>query len=295
MLAIIAIIVVVTLVSVTLLSAKPIPPESIPNEKITVLASFYPLYEFGKIVGGQNIAIDILVRDGLEPHDWDPSIKDIINMQNADLILINGVGFENWIDKFSQMDSDTIIVDTSTGIQIIDSSDDGTGDPHIWLDPVLVKSQVQNISDVLKELDPKNTLYYQTNADNYILQLDLLDDKIHNQLSGCSRDFITYHDAFSYFADQYDLNQHTIVSSDNPHIEPTPQTFQNIIKLSKDLDIDVIFAEDITDQRALGVIAKEINGTVLVLSPVEVSQNDSSYIGQMEQNLSNLKEALCQT
>ena len=266
------------------------------DEKIVVLVSFYPLFDFTQMIAGDKINAELLVQNGVEPHDWEPSIRDIEKMQKADAIVINGLGWENWIDKFSEINIDTKIVDTSTQILDHDTSlvsENVINDPHVWLNPNLAKIQVQTISDALQKLDPDNASYYESNTAVYLEKLDMLDNSIRNELSSCTTDFITYHNAFSYFAAEYGLDQHTIISSNDPHMEPTPKTFQNIIKLAKDLDIHIIFTEEGIDQRTLDVISQEIDGRTLVLSPIEIGNNNSSYIQRMETNLSNLKEALC--
>ena len=132
------------------------------------------------------------------------------------------------------------------------------------------------------------------NAKNYKNELDLLDTTIKKDLSKCNRDFIAFHDAFSYFADEYDLTQHTIISSNDPHAEPTAKTLENVINTARELNIKFIFTEDTIDPRVSTVIANEIGGKILVLSPLEFSV-EGSYISRMTENLQNLKEALCWT
>jgi len=271
---------------------------SINEQKITVIASFYPLYEFTKQVGKEKVDVSILVPFGIEPHDWEPTVKDLQKLQQANLVVINGVGFENWIHNFESIESNAVIVDTSNGISIIEEVDDhddheSFGDPHIWLNPVMAQKQVENIALALAEIDPSNKEYYNKNAVSYIAQLDELDKKIKDELAKCSKkDFIAFHKAFTYFANQYGLNQHTILSYE-PQGEPTSKTLVNIINLARELDIKIIFAEEAVDTRTSEVIANEIGGKVLVLSPVEVGDTKLGYIEKMEQNLSNLQEALC--
>jgi zinc transport system substrate-binding protein len=305
--AIIAISVIITLSSIVVWNlAKPMEfsGKDFDDGKIVAISSFFPLYEFTKQVGGSRVDVSLLVPVGVEPHDWEPSIKDIQKLQQADIIVINGVGFENWVNDIDSVNSNVIIVDTSNGISIIESEpelieeaddhnhDDSRGDPHIWLNPVLAQKQVENIADALSNLDPANSQYYKQNADSYIAKLDALDKKITNELSSCKKDFIAFHNAFSYFDNQYGLNQRTIVSNE-PHEEPTSKSLENIITLAKSLNINIIFTEEAVDKRTSQVIANEIGGKVLTLSPLEVVEPQSGYIEKMEENLSNLKEALC--
>ena len=275
---------------------------SLENPKIVALASFYPLYEFTKEVGKDKVDVSLLVPPGIEPHDWEPSIQDLQRIQQADIIIINGIGFENWFEGVEKLNSGLTIIDSSNGINILkeidtdgheDSNHDSSlGDPHIWLNPSLAKIQVKNIADGLIKLDPDNSLYYRNNSKNYIKKLDTLDSKIRNELSNCSKNFVTFHNAFTYFAKEYGLSQHTILSSD-PHDEPTSKTLEEIINLAKEMKIQIIFTEEGVDKRTSEVIAKELGGKVLTLSPLEMSETNTSYIEKMEVNLANLKEALC--
>lgn len=265
-----------------------------PSENIIVLTSFYPLYEFASQVGQDNVDVSLLVPSGVEPHDWEPTIHDIQRMQQADLVIINGIGFENWIENIDEINSRALIVDTSKGVEIMSTVDKRLeGDPHIWLNPVMAKIQVQNIAKSLIQVDPENKKIYQENADKYITKLDSLDAKIKDELKGCKTDFIAFHNAFSYFAIQYGLNQHTIVKTNAPNAESTPKTLENLINQAKEFETNVIFTEERVDTRTSQVIANELGGRVLVLSPLEVIEDDSNYIKKMEQNLLNLKEALC--
>ncbi len=265
----------------------------IDSSKLQVISSFYTLHEFSQNVGQENVDVTLLVPVGVEPHDWGPTIKDVQRMQKSDLIIINGIGFENWVDNLNEIDYQGVIVDTSNGILDKNLGYLDSGDPHIWLNPVYAKIQVQNIADAFSNSDPENQKYYQSNAAKYIEELDLLDSKIRNELSNCNHDFVAFHDAFSYFADEYNLNQHTIISSNDPHGEATAKTLENVISTAKELNIKVIFSEENVKTRTSEIIANEIDGRVLILSPLEVS-SDGTYISKMTDNLNNLEEALCQ-
>lgn len=299
-LAIISIIVIIPLISFVVFSSDSIQFKKTNESKLQVISSFYPLHEFSQNVGKEKVDAKLLVPVGIEPHDWEPTIKDVQKMQKSDLIIINGIGFENWVDKLYEMNYQGVVVDTSIGIiknmdeesSIPKESYDESGDPHIWLNPVFAKIQVRNIADAFSDLDPENRQYFQENTANYINELDLLDSKIRNELSGCNHDFIAFHDAFSYFADEYGLTQHTVISSYEPHAEPTAKTLENVINKAKQLNLKIIFTEETADPKTSQVIANEIGGKILVLSPLEIS-GDGTYISKMTENLNHLKEALC--
>jgi zinc transport system substrate-binding protein len=290
------------------------------NSKLQVVTSANFLYEFTQNIGNEMIDVTLLVPMGVEPHDWEPTIRDTERIQKSDMIIINGIGYEHWIGSLELTGIAGILVDTSNGISTLDSikydeekhDDDakedghdehteedghdernhGALDPHIWLNPVYAQLQVKNIANALSNSDPTNKNYYQSNAEIYNQELNSLDTKIRTELSGCTTDFITFHDAFSYFSEEYGLTQHTIISSTDSHGEVTLQTLENIISLARELNIKVIFAEESTSTKTSQVIADEIGGKVLVLSPLEIV-SDETYVEKMTQNLENLKEALC--
>ncbi|MFB5612604.1 MAG: metal ABC transporter substrate-binding protein [Nitrosarchaeum sp.] len=292
-LAIITITITIPLISFAVFSSDSNQFKKSNESKLQVISSFYPLHEFSQKVGQEKVDVKLLVPVGIEPHDWEPTIKDVQHMQKSDLIIINGLGFENWVDKLTEIDYQGIVVDTSNGI-IVKNSDDisANDDPHIWLNPVFAKLQVQNIANAFSDSDPENQQYFQKNAANYIHELDLLDLKIRTDLSNCNRDFISFHDSFSYFADEYDLTQHTIISSYSPHVEPTAKTLENVINNARQLNLKIIFTEETADPKTSKVIANEIGGKTLVLSSLEIADN-GTYISRMNENLNHLKEALC--
>ena len=314
-LAIIAIIIVIPLASLAItqpnLSSEISTTE---NSKLQIVTSANFLYEFSQNIGKEMVDVTLLVPMGADPHDWEPTIRDTERLQKADMIIVNGIGYEHWLNSLELSDIAGILVDTSNGISTLDSAnhdeekhddhakedghDDednhnhGVLDPHIWLNPVFAQLQVKNIANALSNSDPTNKNYYQSNAAIYNQKLNLLDTKIRTELSGCKTDFITFHDAFSYFSEEYGLTQHTIISSNDSHGEVTPKTLENIISLARDLDIKVIFAEESTSTKTSQVIADEIGGKVLVLSPLEIV-SDETYVEKMTQNLENLKDTLC--
>jgi zinc transport system substrate-binding protein len=258
-----------------------------------VVASFFPLYDFARHVGGNKINVVTMVPVGVEPHDWEPTAQQILNLRGADLFVYNGAGIDSWGDKVETK----LKVNASEGLQLITDSH-GKHDPHTWLDPVLAKSQVELIRNGLIKADPQNTDYYIQNAQSYIARLDSLDAKTRSELSDCAKtDFIAFHSAFSYFSIRYGLHQHTILGED-PEGEILPQTLNDLIQFAKQYGIHVIYSEDLLDPRNAQVIASEIpNGKVLVLTPIEGVDKEEQkagigYVEKMETNLENLKQGL---
>ena len=173
-------------------------------------------------------------------------------------------------------------------------------DPHIWLDPILVKQQVNVIRDGLIQVDPDNKEHYEENARIYNDKLDALDMKIGSALSSCQKDTIVpYHNAFTYLGERYDIHIMALGGM-APDSEASAAEIAEFVDFVKDNDIKVIFSEELVDPRLAEVIAEEANAQVLLFSPLEALSKDEagtnvSYIDKMEDNLDSLKVALeCQ-
>jgi zinc transport system substrate-binding protein len=275
------------------------------TDRVEVVASFYPIFEFVKKVGGDRVEITSIIPMGTEPHDFEPTVQQVQNAETADMVVLNGAGFEG--EQITNMNAN-FVVDTSKGLNLTTGADGHTEDnvqdnefsfdPHIWLDPLLAKQQVEQIRDGLLQIDPRYAEYYNKNANSFIAELDNLDRTIRERLSNCEkRDFIAFHDAFSYFANRYGLTQHSIQGI-SPEAEILPQRLQQIIGLAREMGIDTIYSEELVDSRLANVIAQEIpNGRVLLLSPIEgVSKEEQNagigYLDKMNENIENLRLGL---
>jgi zinc transport system substrate-binding protein len=267
-------------------------------DKVRVVASFYPIFEFVKRIGGDRVDVSSLIPVGIEPHDYEPTIQQVQNAQTADMLVINGAGFEEgWVKDINP----EFLLDTSVGLNLTRSAKEENSqslNPHIWLDPILAKQQVENIRERLMKVDPANLAYYKENANRFLSELDILDKTIKSELSTCEKkDFIAFHNAFSYFSERYGLTQHSIHGV-SPEADVLPQRLQQIIGLARDMGLDTIYSEELLDPRFANVIAQEIpNGKVLVLSPIEGIDKEEQnagvdYIDKMKENIENLKVGL---
>ncbi|SRR4249919_1387494 len=264
------------------------------SHKLKVVSSFFPIGEFVKKIGGNLIDSSLLIPVGIEPHDFEPTINQIQNVISADVLVYNGLGMENWIDKISAPHK----IDASAGLNVLYlDKNNKTIDPHVWLDPDLAKKEVENIRDGLIKIDPYNRDYYTNNTRHFLNELDSLDREIRTDLMSCKKkDFISFHNAFSYFAKRYGLNQHSISST--PEAEITPQQLIEIINTAKGLHLNIIYSEELIDPRSASVVAQEIpDGKVLVLSPTEgltKAEQDSGigYLDKMQENVKTLMQGL---
>lgn len=267
------------------------------HPKLKIVSSFYPLLEFTKQIGGNRVEVSSLVPIGIEPHDFDPTIRQIQNAETADILIYNGAGLEKWIEKINVKSK----VDASQNLSLLNSNGEdksGMYDPHVWLDPVLAKGQVESIRNALMNADPLNAKYYSENANKFIEKLDKLDDDMRGELLDCKKhDFISFHNSFSYFAKRYGLNQHSIYGL-SPEGEILPQKLQQIIQLAKDKALSAIYSESLIDPRFANVVAEEIpNGKVMVLSPIEgINQKEQNqgigYLDKMYENIKSLRIGL---
>jgi zinc transport system substrate-binding protein len=174
---------------------------------------------------------------------------------------------------------------------------DHTYDPHIWLDPILAKSQVMTIADHLKESDPEHAEIYHDNSISYANQLDLLDQEIRSDVSSCAKDtFVPFHNAFSYFAERYDLNTLAVIQEFSPETPVTAKDIEELIHFAEDNDIKYFFTEENRNPRIAERLATELGGDILLFSPLEsLSANDdpdTTYFDKMRQNVDNLQIAL---
>ena len=281
------------------------------EERITVYTSFYILYDFASKIGGEYANVINMIPQGGDPHHWEPTAADIINLQEADIFIYNGLSLEHWVeDVLNSIDNERLtILEASVGIDALESThrhdhhddDDhhhhGDEDPHIWLDPIRVKTMFENIKNSLIEIDPSNEEYYESNYAKYIDELDVLDEEYSENLTGLNNtDMVVTHEAFTYLSEAYNLNQIGIEGL-IPDSEPSPARMAEIIDYINDNKIKTIFFEDINDTKVVETISNETGVDIKILYTLEsltdeqISKGDE-YFYIMRQNLESLKDGL---
>lgn len=256
-----------------------------------VVASYYPLYDFAKEVGGNKITISSITPPGAEPHDYEPSARALVNAQKADVFIYNGGHMEPWVEKFLD-DYKQTAVKSSSGITLKSGQD-----PHFWLDPVLAQKIVNNIRDGLVKADPANKDYYLANAKAYDAKLAQLDKDYRQGLAACRQDtVISSHEAFSYLADRYGFKVEAIAGV-SPEEEPSAERLAALSKLVQEKDIRYVFFESLVSPRLADTIATETGAKTMVFDPIEgLSEADQkqgkNYISVQHENLKNLRIAL---
>lgn len=305
---------VVTVAHLSLPTASLVPSGSPNNTKLKVTASFFPIYEFAKNIGGDRAYVSVLVPVGAEPHGWEPTTQQMVQVQDSRLFIYNGAGLESFIPSLLAGESlqNTTFVRASDGIpmQRADVLNAGNGakpvieqggmDPHVWNDPVLAEREVRNIANAMEKSDKPNAEYYEANAQSYMAKLAKLDGDIRSGLSDChTRTFLSFHNAFSYFSQRYNLTDYWI-SGIAPESEISPQDLARIEDIASQNHAKVIFTEDLVDPKLAETLAADVNATAKILSPLEgINQTEQNhgitFIDKWYQNLDALKYAMgCQ-
>ncbi len=267
-----------------------------PATKLSVVTSFYPLYEFTQRLGGDRVQLRNLVPAGAEPHDYEPTPQDIKALANANLMIYNGAGFEPWVTKLlPQLPENVVKIEATKDLSLAKT---GAGlDPHVWLDPILAQQQVDNIVAGLIRVDPDGKALYDANAAKLKQDLQALHRRFTDTLRTCQqKTFITSHDAFGYLARRYAL-QPIAISGLSPEAEPSPTKLKELAILAKRHGVQVIYAETLVGPRVAEAIAREVRASVRVLNPVEgltaaELNAGKNYFTVMDENLRSLAEGL---
>ncbi len=285
--------------------------ETAKTDKLQVVTTFYPMYDFTKNVVGDNGEVSVLMKAGTEPHDYEPSAKDIAKIADSDVFVYNSEEMETWVGSvLKNIDTKkTVVIDASKEIKLLEGSHeeededhDHEGhshahDPHVWLDPVLAKEEVNAIKEGLIKADQTNKASYEKNAKTYSDKLDALNEKFETGLKDAkNRTFVTQHAAFAYLAARYDLKQ-VAISGISPDQEPSPAKLAELNDFVKENNIKVIYFEETASPKIAKTLAKETGATLAVLSPIEgITKEDQDqgmdYIKVMENNLKALQETI---
>lgn len=271
------------------------------NDKLQVVTSFYPLYFFtSEIVGGYADVYNITPA-GAEPHDYDPTTRDMTRLEGSGLIIVNGADFEPWVKDIQQIFKNTDTVIAITGASLIRKNkiaeDESVRDPHVWLNPLLAKKQVEIILENLIKVDPTHAEIYKTNAKTLVDKLENLNQEFVQNLDSCQKkDIITSHSAFSYLAEAYGFNQISVAGL-SPDEEPSAEQLVSVADFARKHDLKYIFFETLVSPKFSETIAKEIGAKTLVLNPLEGLADEEiaegkNYFTEMRNNLANLKIAL---
>jgi zinc transport system substrate-binding protein len=262
----------------------------------TILASFYPMYITTLNVTREVPGVEVVSLTKQQTgclHDYQLTPQDIKTISTAWAFVVNGGGMEAFLDKVVKQYPKLNIIDASKGITLINGEGEEGDNPHVWVSVSGAIAQVKNVVDGLAAIDTANAVRYRANGDAYVARLETLRTKMHEGLANISsRDIITFHEAFPYFAKEFNLHIVAVIERE-PGSEPSAGELARTVKIIKQNKVKALFAEPQYPAKAAQIIAKETGLKVFILDPAATGPASSdAYIRIMESNLKVLQEAL---
>lgn len=265
------------------------------NKKENIIyTSFYPIYDFTKRIVKDKYEVINLTSNGQEPHEFEPTSQDVVKMIDSKAIFINGLELESWTASLPK-EIDSKLYKVTDNIEYINLNN--SVDPHVWLSIKNAMTEMNNILNIMKDLDPDNYSFYQSNYDAEIIKFKQLDEEYISSFKEVrNNNIVVSHAAFSYLCKEYSLNQ-IYVSGLNYQQEPTAKEIENIISQIKQYNISTVFYEEMKSDSISKQIAKETDTKIEVLDTLESLSidrinNNEDYLSVMKLNLNKLKDAL---
>lgn len=278
-----------------------------PKSKPLVVASFFPLYDFARAIGGTNVEVRCLVPPGGDPHNAEANPSAGKSVAQADLVLLLGLGMDGWVEKLAAAEGKTHLSTMTAGMPLRrmgqsalaefskDAPPANEIDPHVWLDPVLAQTLAQRITDELVKLAPDHRSEIEERGKAYLAELQKMDQ---DYADACAkfpnRRVVTFHGAFGYLFNRYNLEMAGVIEQ-FPGNEPSADYLRRLVDLLRELKIKVIFAEPQLPDRAAQTIAMEIGGRVERIDPCESILTDApqaTYLERQQKNLTTLRTVL---
>ncbi len=303
----------ITFASVSLLALATGAPAMAQDRKLKIIASFSILADLAREVGGDRVTVEPIIGPDQDAHHYEPKPGDAKKLAGADIVLVNGLGFDPFMHKLVEasgakprriMASDGLsFVQRPAGKKGHDhdhgkSASAAKDDPHVWQSLVNARVIVATIAKALSDADPAGKSAYDANRAAYTARLDALDAEFRPRLAALPanrRSFATMHDAFRYLARDYDLTSHALQGI-STHAQPSAGDLKRIIRQLKALKTPAAFLENVTDSRAIDQIAREsgakVGGTLYSDALSLADGPASTYIGLMRHNLSRMTAAL---
>jgi zinc transport system substrate-binding protein len=267
------------------------PARALKADQIKIFVSIPPQVEFLKAIGGKRVLAEVLLGQGQGPHSFDPSPRTIARLSEARLFFSIGVPYERLvISKLSEISQSLEIVDTRQGImlrQIEGKANRGHGgdDPHIWLDPELVKTQARTIHDALVRVDSEGKQTYRRNLDNFTARLDSLDNRLTRILEPLKgREIYVYHPAFGYFFEAYGMRQRAVQRGGH---DPSARELASLVESMRSEGVRVIIVQPEFPSPVAEALQRSLGCRVLRLDPLA-----ADYIDNMGRMARLVAEAL---
>ncbi len=276
--------------------------------KPEISVSIAPQKYFLEKITKDKFDINVMVKAGSSPHTYEPKTSQMKSLSNSKIYFYTGIEFEKaWLDKFKKSAPNTLFIDSSASIERIvmeehsheeegpeghkhekhndhEDEDDHDGlDPHVWLDPVLVKVQAKNIYEAVVSIDLENKEFYTKNYEEFLKELDSLDAQIKEILKPYEhKAFMVFHPSWGYFAKRYDLEQ---ISIEIQGKEPKPNELIELVKDAKEHNIKIVFVSPQFSQKSAKSIAQNIGGKVVAID--SLSENWSKDLLKTANEIAN--------
>jgi zinc transport system substrate-binding protein len=268
--------------------------------KPLVISSVYPLFDFVSLIAEDKVALRLLVPPNNDPHSFEPTPKDIVNLTNADLFLYISPELEPWSKKFAQK--------AKRAVSVADGEDDHAGhdheegvahDPHIWLDPNAVIEIIEKITANLCAALPQEKVFFEKNAQNLISQIADLDAQYKNIFADCNNKkvFFAGHNSFTGFAARYDLTFVPVTQSYSSTSEPSAKQVAKIVDDIKKSGAKFIYYDALSNTSLAKTVAKETGTQILPLYSIHTASKDDfaakiHYVEYMKRNYENIAKAM---
>jgi len=290
------------------------------NDKISIVATIFPPYDFARAIAGDKAEITMLLPPGSETHSFEPTPQDIIKIQNCDVFIYIGGESDEWVKNvLNSMDISSMKIVTLTNcVELVEEvvtegmqgeeeehDEDKEGheeheyDEHVWTSPRNAKLIVQKISDVLCEVDTANASVYKQNTTDYSSKLDRLDSDFKAVAENAARKTIVFGDRFPfrYFADAYGLKYFAAFPGCSGETEASAKTVKFLIDKINAEKIPVVFHIELGNERMAAMISESTDAKVRTFHACHnLTKADfnagKTYLDFMTANVETLKEAL---
>jgi len=272
--------------------------------KIRVITSFTIIADMAREVAGDAAIVESITKPGSEVHGYEPTPKDIVKVQEADLVLWNGMNLELWFEKFFEKVENVSSAVLTEGIEpmgITEGPYTGKPNPHAWMSPANAKIYVENIRRALVKVDPENAETYNMNAATYTAKIDALDEPVRKKLATISEEkrwLVTSEGAFSYLCRDYGLRQ-LYLWPINADAQGTPQQVSHVIDQVRQNNIPVLFSESTISPKPAKQVATETGaryGGVLYVDSLTAADGPApTYLKLLEHNAETIVKGFLET
>ncbi|MHC4777834.1 MAG: metal ABC transporter solute-binding protein, Zn/Mn family [Planctomycetota bacterium] len=269
--------------------------------KLLVFVGILPLADFVERIGGDRVAIEVLVPPGQSPATYEPTPRQMARLGEGAVLFRTGSPFESrFVEKLKSVHGKLPLVDLREGIELMEMGDEhchhegehgeescseDLTDPHIWLDPIRAKTMAAHICETLKNLAPEHEKEFKARLAEFVKELDMIHDRISKILAPLKgREIFVFHPAYGYFAKRYGLEQ---VAVETGGKEPGPKRLANLIEMARERRVKVVFVQPQFSRKSAEAVAKAIGGAVVPMDPLarDYLRNLEAMATQVEKGL----------